>query len=253
MKIKLLSYIVSVLSLLSLSGCASAPNSESTPAEATAETAADTTPVIDENAPQLTFIGHSSMKIKTTEGTVIYIDPAYDKNKDLYSEPADIILVTHAHGDHNNVRLVTKGEDCQTITQKEALVEKGDYQSFEIDGVKIEAVPAENSNHSIKNCVGYVLTFDDITLYHAGDTSTLASLTDMLSTRELDYACFPIDGNYNMDAAEATAFADSIGAKHNIPMHIVEVTEEYDEAKAKTFTPSGATYVKYGEIINLVG
>ena len=39
--------------------------------------------------PTLTLIGHASMKIKTAEGVVIYIDPYYDGD---YTEPADIVL-----------------------------------------------------------------------------------------------------------------------------------------------------------------
>ena len=58
---------------------------------------------------ELTLIGHASMKIKTAEGVVIYIDPYYEGD---YSEPADIILSTHEHHDHNAIDLVTRKEDC---------------------------------------------------------------------------------------------------------------------------------------------
>ena len=52
---------------------------------------------------RMTFIGHASVKIKTTTGEVIYIDPYFPT--DSYKEPADVILVTHGHSDHNRVDL----------------------------------------------------------------------------------------------------------------------------------------------------
>ncbi|MDD6038653.1 MAG: MBL fold metallo-hydrolase, partial [bacterium] len=56
---------------------------------------------------RMTFIGHASVKIKTTTGKVIYIDP-YFPTKFSYREPADFILVTHGHSDHNNMSLCTQ-------------------------------------------------------------------------------------------------------------------------------------------------
>ncbi len=200
--------------------------------------------------PTMELIGHSSVKIKMTDERVIYIDPYYCEQINSYDEPADVILVTHEHGDHNQIHLVNQKDKCTTITEKEAIVD-GEYQKIDIDGLTVEAVPAENSNHDINSCVGYVLTFDGVTLYHAGDTSSLRQTSDMLSGRQIDYALYPIDGEYNMDAKEATEFGNSIGAKHNIPMHIDCNTKIYDEQKAKTFTPQGALYVSYGETIEL--
>ncbi len=200
--------------------------------------------------PEMELIGHSSVKIKLTDGRIIYIDPAYTQQENAYDDPADIILVTHDHSDHNQINLITKNEKCVTITQNEA-INDGVYQKFDIYGLTVEAVPAENANHDINNCVGYVLSFDGITLYDAGDTSTVQETIDLLALRRIDYALYPIDGMYNMDANEATKFAKSIGAKNNIPMHINSISSSYDEEKAKTFTPGGALYVPYGETIKL--
>ena len=61
--------------------------------------------------PTLTLIGHASMKIKTAEGVVIYIDPYYDGD---YSEGADIILSTHEHFDHNV--MTTVDFDCLLLS-----------------------------------------------------------------------------------------------------------------------------------------
>lgn len=194
--------------------------------------------------PTLTLIGHASTKIKTAEGTVIYIDPFAEGD---YEEEADIVLVTHQHDDHNKVSLIKKKDDTEVITNEEALVDDV-YNSFDVDGVKIEAVPAENSNHPRSQCVGYVISFDDISVYHAGDTSFVDEMKDMQS-KNITYAMYPIDGVYNMDAEEATKCADTVGAKHNIAMHTDFYA--YNEDKVKNFTPEGKLEVPYGTTIEL--
>ncbi len=53
---------------------------------------------------KLLYQGHSSLRIVTDSGTVVYIDPFAGEG---YNLPADLVLVTHEHFDHNNVRLVS--------------------------------------------------------------------------------------------------------------------------------------------------
>ncbi len=193
----------------------------------------------------LTYIGHASIKLKSSDGTVIYIDPSFSGD---YSEPADFILVTHAHSDHQaSSNQVEKKEDCIKITQKEALVD-GEYSTFDYENIKIEAVAAGgNPNHDIKNGVGYIVTIDGITVYHAGDTSMIDEM-NLLTDKNIDYAMYPIDGTYNMDAVEAAEVADLVGATHNIPIH------EYDQGKVNksdNFNPNGRLIVAYEETIVL--
>ncbi len=188
----------------------------------------------------VTLIGHASLKIKTSDGIVIYVDPYYKGN---YSEKADFILVTHEHFDHNNPHLCRKNPDCRLITWKEALV-SGEYKTFEEKGVKIEAVPSGgNANHSVRDNVGYIITVDGVAIYHAGDTSMSDGLKS-IAGKKIDYAFYPIDGRYNMDAKEATSVADMIGALHNIPFHgdgmkFLEQT--------KDFNPRGKMVLKFGK------
>jgi L-ascorbate metabolism protein UlaG (beta-lactamase superfamily) len=191
-------------------------------------------------APTLTFIGHASMKIKTAEGVVIYIDPYYEGD---YSEKADIILVTHEHSDHNKIKLCTQNEGCVVLRVKETINKDLTYNTFEYFGVKIEPVPAENKNHPIKSSTGFVLTFDGIVLYHAGDTSLIPQMAD-LAAKNIDYAFFPIDGRYNMDAAEAMECAAMVGAKHNTPIHFFSASPE-------DFKPENVLHIAYGETITL--
>ena len=165
---------------------------------------------------RMTFIGHASVKIKTTTGEVIYIDPYFPT--DSYKEPADVILITHAHNDHSRVDLCAKKDDCKVIKWKDALID-GEYQVFEFDNIRIEAVPSGgNSSHSLKNNVGYVITVDGVTVYHSGDTS-FAEETKCIADKDIDYAMYTVNGAYTMGPEEATQMANYIGAGVNIPIH----------------------------------
>ena len=190
---------------------------------------------------ELTLIGHASMKIKTAEGVVIYIDPYYEGD---YSEPADIILSTHEHHDHNAIDLVTRKEDCTVLRVADTLNPDLTHNNFEIKGVKIEPVAAGgNQNHHPDNTNGYLLTFDGLTVYHPGDTSMIPEM-EALKDRKIDYAFFPIDGVYNMGPEEATKCANMIGAKHNTPMH-------FFDADPMKFTADNLLRMNYGETIEL--
>ena len=103
-------------------------------------------------------------------GEVIYIDPYYPI-KFFYWEPADFILVTHNHSDHNKINLCNQKKNCKIITYKDSLID-GEYQVFDYENVKIEAVPSGgNSSHSFLTNVGYVVTVNGVSVYHSGDTS----------------------------------------------------------------------------------
>lgn len=194
---------------------------------------------------RLLYQGHGSYRIISNEQTVIYIDPYAGRG---YEVPADLILVTHQHGDHNQVQLVARKTKCTIIQEKEALI-AGVYQSFDIQGVHIQAVPAYNRNHRREVSVGYIVTVDGITVYCSGDTSITDEMKDMAALH-LDYALLPIDGIYNMDPNEATECAEIIGAKHSIPIHM-KPGELFDMTMAEKFTAKNRLIVKAGEEIGL--
>lgn len=196
-------------------------------------------------ATELFYLGHSSLMITSKDGVVIYIDPYAGTD---YSLPADIILVTHQHYDHNNVSLVTQKEDCTTITNAEAL-EGGKYNSFSVKGIEIESVFAENANHSSLSCVGYIITVDGVKIYMAGDTSKTEQM-ETFAEKELDYALLPCDGIYNMGVEEAAQCAEIIGAKHNIPIH-TRPGKLFDKNVAEAFDAPNRLIVEPGQTIAL--
>jgi L-ascorbate metabolism protein UlaG (beta-lactamase superfamily) len=200
----------------------------------------------------LKWLGHASVKIKTNEGVVIYIDPYAGTD---YSEPADLILVTHGHNDHNQVQKVTKKTNCLIFSGPSANVGgiiMAAGGSTEVKGIRIKAVEAYNSNHPKGTGVGFVLEMDGIKIYHSGDTGKIPEM-DALVSLGLDYAMLCIDGIYNMGPVEATEVAQTIQAKHAIPIHIAPPgsSEQQKQQTLSQFTPPNKLILKEGDEIYL--
>lgn len=164
---------------------------------------------------ELFYQGHSSFRLTNDKGKVLFIDPYAGVG---YRTPADVVLITHEHYDHNNIALVDRKPGCVVIRSKDALF-GGVYREFDECGYHIQAVPAYNSHHNKAECVGYVLTFDGIVLYHAGDTDFIPEMKD-LAKLHIDYALLPIDGTYTMSPEQASLAAIAINPKHMIPIHM---------------------------------
>ena len=193
----------------------------------------------------LYYQGHGSYRISSDDGRIIYIDPYAGDGYDL---PADIILVTHQHGDHNQIKLCKQNEGCRIITNEEAL-EGGTHRRFDIDGIELEAVEAANKNHDSRKCVGYIITVDGVKIYASGDTSKTEKMQSFAAMK-LDYALFPCDGIYNMGFDEAAECAGLINARHNIPIHM-KPGELYDENRARKWNAPNCLIVLPGDKIPL--
>lgn len=203
------------------------------------------------HAVRLLYMGQASIRILTEEGKVIYIDP-YAGND--YSLPADLILVTHEHFDHNAIDKVERCQsDCRIIRSRDAII-GGEHQTFDLGYVRVEAVEAEfNRLHDVDDCVGYVLTFNNgKKVYVSGDTSTTDQMHEMAGMR-IDYAFLCSDGVYNMENEEAARAAELIKARHNIPYHNSTTNrgEMFDHEAAERVAAPDKMIVLPGETITI--
>lgn len=197
---------------------------------------------------RLLYQGHGSLRIVTADKKVIYVDPYAGEGYDL---PADLILVTHGHMDHNKLELIeNRNEGCRVITNTDALI-NGDYKLFDLGYAIVEAVQAgNNKNHDINVCVGWVITFPDgVSVYISGDTSRTEQM-DELAERGLHYAFFCCDGRFNMDLEEAGACAKTVNARHSIPYHM-SPGELFNRERAEQFDGPGKMILEAGEEIAL--
>jgi L-ascorbate metabolism protein UlaG (beta-lactamase superfamily) len=194
----------------------------------------------------ITWIENACVKIAGSK--TVYFDPYRIKENDK----ADIILITHDHGDHFSPSDINKikGENtiiaapaCVTNSYKETCktVKPGDV--FEIKGVKIEVIPSYNVNkpfHSKdKGHVGFIITLDGISYYHPGDADFIPEMKQI----KADVAFLPVGGTYMMNAAEAVEAAKAIKPKVAIPFHWGSVIGSKADAEKFKSLYSGITEI----------
>ena len=242
---KALCLFLFLLTALSFAACGREQNGNETEKPELTETETEGEENMSGNSNKLLYMGHASIRITASDGTVIYVDPYAGSG---YDKAADVILVTHSHFDHCDLDLVKNRNDgCRVVTWKEALEEK----SFDFGAVKAEAVEAGyNRNHSSDECVGYILYLPGgVTVYVSGDTSKTEQMPS-LKEKNIDYAFFCCDGIYNMDLDEAAECASLVGAKHNIPYHTAP-GKLFDRSRAEKFAAENRLIIDAGEEITL--
>ncbi len=202
--------------------------------------------------PRLDYFGRSSFRIVTSSGFVVYVDPYAPGD---YSLPADLVLSSHGHGDHNQVGKVALKADATIVAAKDAVqgfsvetISEGEERSF--GPVTVHALPAANKNHPRGLGLGFLLSFDGIVLYYSGDTSRLPEMEGW-KTYSINYALICSDGFYNMGVTEAADSALAMGAKRIVPIHTSK-NGMFDEAVARSAKYSEVIVARPGDSIALL-
>ena len=180
----------------------------------------------------ITFIGHGTLMF-TFDGKTIHVDPV-SRAADYTKMPkADLILVTHHHGDHldlevieilrkEKTNIVLSGK-CAEAVPGGIVMKNGDVMS--IMGLAIEAVPAYNIVHKRENGQpyhprgegnGYVITFGDKRVYVAGDTE---NTPEMKALKGIDIAFLPMNLPYTMTPEMVADAAKAFRPKILYPYH----------------------------------
>lgn len=106
-----------------------------------------------------------------------------------------------------------------------------DGGSITIDEFSFYGIPAkhneiERDEKGNSKFMGYVISFNNWSIYHSGDTLWFDELVDLLIPFHIDVAILPINGNDpkrkvagNLDTREAALLGKMIRAKNVIPCH----------------------------------
>lgn len=174
------------------------------------------------------WVNHACFYLKAND-TTIFIDPF--RVSDMVREKADLILITHAHHDHNSKPDIEKirqkgtkfiGAQKSLEGEKEVIRSKPGFKT-KFKDIEIEAVPAYNNmeeklqfHPKHENWVGYIININGFRIYHAGDTDLIP---EMKSLNDIDVALLPMGGKYTMTVDEAIQAAKVINPKSVVPMH----------------------------------
>lgn len=190
---------------------------------------------------KITYYGHSALLVESV-GVSVIIDPFLSGNPNSGVAPdeikVDAVLLTHGHSDHlGDAVAIAKNNDCPIF----AVFELAEYCRIKGSQVKhmniggahtykgftIKYTPALHSS-SIQEGdtwiytgqpAGILLTMDNKTLYHAGDTALFSDLRLIGERNAIDAAALPIGDMLTMGPDDALLAARWLRANKVIPLH----------------------------------
>lgn len=190
------------------------------------------------NELMVALVGHGSVAFYY-KNKVIHVDP-YSRVADYSKLPkADLIILTHEHGDHldkNAIDSVKKAdtkfivsEICEEELGYGEVIKNGEKTSFA--EVAIEAVPAYNIVNKRSDGIpyhpkgrgnGYIFTFDNLRVYIAGDTENIPEMTNL---GKIDIAFLPKNLPYTMSDEMFVDAVKKVSPKYLYPYHFSEINE----------------------------
>lgn len=191
----------------------------------------------------ISFHGHSCIQIEEGDISLI-IDPFLQGNPVATVSPQEIkvnyVLLTHGHNDHvGDTEQIAKQNDATVIAPFELAtylgwqgckvhpMHIGGAHQFEFGRVKLTQAfhgssRTDNENRTITYLgmpAGILLTINDQTIYHAGDTALFSDMKLIGELNEIDVAFLPIGDNFTMGPEDATLAAQWVKAKKVVPVH----------------------------------
>jgi L-ascorbate metabolism protein UlaG (beta-lactamase superfamily) len=194
---------------------------------------------------RITWFGHSTFLVQTPRGVRVLFDPWFEGNPSCPSSmkkppKADLILVSHGHGDHiddlvgaareSGAPVVAMYELCDWLGRKglSNLLPMNLGGSQEVAGLRITMTDARHSSGYVENGQmvymgapgGFVVRLEDgLTLYYAGDTALFGDMRLIGEMYKPDIAFLPIGDRFTMDPAAAAKACEWLGVRQVVPMH----------------------------------
>lgn len=164
---------------------------------------------------EITFLGHSSFKIKTKTATLV-TDPYNSESVGLIypKTEADIVTISHEHKDHNDISKIDKAPFI--------INGAGEY---EIKDVLIYGIPAYHDSQEGKErgkITVYTIEAEGLRLCHLGDLGHKLTPKQLEQVNGVDVLFIPVGGVYTIDAKGALEVVSQIEPKIVIPMHYQE-------------------------------
>jgi L-ascorbate metabolism protein UlaG (beta-lactamase superfamily) len=190
----------------------------------------------------VTWLGHGSYRLDTNDGKRVYIDPwlgaptTPDAEKDV--ERADVIAVTHGHGDHVGDVVAVQQKTGATVlgmielmgwltTQgipEDKVISYNKGGTVEAAGIRFTLTHAFHSSSAPDGTytgepAGFVIHADDQRIYFAGDTTVFGDMALIARLYSPTVAVLPIGDWFTMGDEEAALALELLGNPRCLPGH----------------------------------
>ena len=165
---------------------------------------------------QFIWYGQSCFRIEGEQAIVVTDPFGKDYGLRLPRWTADIVTVSHAHGDHNNIEAV-KG--TETTQQPFVITDPGEYETR---GCFIYGIPAfhdESKGSERGRNIIYRIEMDGVSITHLGDLGHELEPEQLERLEGTDILLLPVGGVYAIDGKTATKVVNQIEPRVIIPMH----------------------------------
>jgi len=166
---------------------------------------------------KIKFLGHAAFLITTADGTKIVTDPYQPGGFDgaigygPLREPADIVVVSHDHADHNYIKMVPG----RLIVVKEAGEQRHRGITFR------SLAKYHDTSRGAQRGANTVRTIeaDGLVVCHLGDLGELLTAEDATALCPVDVLLVPVGGTFTIDHQGATEVVARLRPRIAIPMH----------------------------------
>ena len=156
--------------------------------------------------------GHACFEVRGQNSTIVF-DPFGGIGIPEPKAKADIVLCSHSHGDHNNVRPVLK----EGGVVLEGFVGAKELEDILVKGVATQHDAAGGSQRG-KNSV-YVVQLDGLKLCHLGDLGHDLTAEQAKEVGKVDVLFTPVAGGATIGPDVAWSVITKLDPKIIIPMH----------------------------------
>lgn len=165
---------------------------------------------------EIKYLGHSSFLIKT-KTTRVVTDP-YDPKMVGFKFPkteADIVTVSHQHGDHNQVKNVLGLNGVAPLV----IDMPGEFEKMGIRIFGFQSYHDKTKGTERGENILYKFEAEGISVLHCGDLGVIPEESFLESIGEVDILMVPVGGFYTIDSVEAVQLVKKIEPAVVIPMH----------------------------------
>jgi len=163
---------------------------------------------------KIKWLGHASFLITSDKGTKILTDPyepILGMNYGAINESADIVTVSHGHGDHNNTEAV-KGSP---VILKEPV--KTTAASIKFNG--LDTYHDNSGGKERGGNIVFCFEVDGVRICHLGDIGHMLTDKQVKDIGGVDVLMIPVGGNFTIDAGTADKVIAALKPSVVIPMH----------------------------------